>query len=318
MTTSFKNLSSYVLFIAVFSFILSFSSYASAAVCGPPLWDYKYTGELARLSGPSKIEVDYSGQLYVADFNGNAIRIYNAKGEEINVVPVNNPRGVAVDQSGQLYVAQTTFVSVITLDDKGQIAGSRTLGDKKFAFANDVAVDQVTGRIFVVDSIYKRVFVFGSDNSYITHFANDVYGTKEWVAIDIDQANGRIYVASQGNNRVNIYRLDDYTAVKGILRPFGRSSDSEFAMLQGVSVDSSGRSFVVDGGLDTIYFFDGCYTYITSLGSHGYSSGLFNLPLDVAADSYGRIFVSNIDGRVSIFRSAEMVAPVPDSPVGNV
>lgn len=312
MIFSFKNYFSSFLLAALFSACLCFASYSDAAVCGPPLWNYTYTGELTKLSGPSKIEVDYSGKIYVADYRGNAIRIFNFKGEAINVVPVQYPRGVAVNQSGQIYVAQTKFVSVLTLDEKGKIANSRSLGAGKLSFANDVAVDQVTGRVFIVDSIFKRVYVYGSDDAFITDFAQDPYSSKDWIAIDIDQENGLVYLTAQGNSRIEAYSLDNYNYVKAIGK-----ADNPFVMLQGISADPSGRFFVVDGGVDTIYFFDGCSTYLSPLGRHGYGPGEFNMPLDVAADSYGRIYVPNIDGRISIFRSAEMVAPEPSSPINS-
>ena len=304
-----------LLLLLVFS-VISFCIplYSDAALCGPPLYDYVYTGELVKLRGPSKIEFDQTGQIYVADFKGNAIRVYNTKGEEVRVIPVDSPRGVAVDRSGQIFIAQAKYVTAIKFDANG-IPTSRIIGENYFGLANDIAVDS-TGRIFVVDNIYSRIMVFGSDDAYITYFGRDFIKYKEPIAVDIDEDNGRIFVTYQGNDKVEIFSLSDYSVLSTIQ---GRQEGADpqlgmFNMLQGVASDPSGRFFVADGMADDVQFFDGCFAGLSIFGRHGTGPGEFDLPVDVASDPFGRLYVTSIDGRISIFRSALMEPPVPFSP----
>ena len=136
-------------------------------------------GSAARFHGPQGLALDFSGNLFVADTNNNAIRkVVTASGAVTTVAgqagiagsadgaasqaEFHYPSGVAVDTSGNLYVADTdnhTLREIVTAGAVGTmagLAGSSGSADgsgsaARFAFPTGVAVDG-SGNVYVADT----------------------------------------------------------------------------------------------------------------------------------------------------------------------
>jgi sugar lactone lactonase YvrE len=155
--------------------------------------------------------------------NGSSVGYKDEKG---TAAQFNEPAGVAVDAAGNVYVADrnnncirkiTSDGAVTTFAGKGPdnpgyvdaIKGS----DAKFKGPSDVAID-AAGNIYVVDSGNNRVRKITPEGEVSTLAGNGEAGFLDdetfggssakfnyptGIAVD---ANGNVYVADQGNNRI--------------------------------------------------------------------------------------------------------------------
>ena len=121
--------------------------------------------------GPGGIDFDAEGNLYVTDFSGDVINIYDRDGELVNVI------GGLGDAPGEF-------------DGPAGIAISNNTGRR---YIND----QFNNRIQVLDSNDNPLFAFGTEGTAPGQF-------NEPIGIDTDEFEN-IYVADSQNNRVQVF-----------------------------------------------------------------------------------------------------------------
>ena len=193
----------------------------------PPILKFDYEGELIAAFGeglfvfPHGATVDYEGNLWVADAQGNAdighqVIKFNGEGEIL-----------------------------MTLGQRG-IGGN---GPDLLHSPNDVVIDPGDGDVFIVDSHRRGM------NNRIVHYTAEGEFIKEWgskgsqkgqlsephtIAMD---SKGRLFVGDRENNRIQIFSqegefIDEW-------RQFGRPS--------GIFITSDDRIYVADSesGPDT-------------------------------------------------------------------
>ena len=117
--------------------------------------------------GPSGIDVDADGKIYVADRDNHRIEVFNLDGHfdfafgsfGSGVGQMSSPSGVAVSQTGLIYVADRDNDRVQRFNDEGvfQLAFGETGSDNgEFNDVRDIDVGP-TGLIYVVDRLNNRV-----------------------------------------------------------------------------------------------------------------------------------------------------------------
>jgi sugar lactone lactonase YvrE len=87
------------------------------------------TNESSRLFGPTNIDVDDKGQIYVSDSAGFAAKIYDAEGNhlktigELGVTPGQFalPKGIAVDREGRTYIVDAAAPVVQLFDANARL-----------------------------------------------------------------------------------------------------------------------------------------------------------------------------------------------------
>lgn len=287
---------------------------ALAATCGNFNSTISYLKDLGRFEAPTRIAVGPNGRTFVADYIGGTVTVFDIKGDIAKVIPVESPMALAVSSTGEIYVA--TGGSVLVLNPDGSFSGKK-IGAGALSSTSDIVVAE-DGRVFVLDQVQNRVKVFDVVGSQIAEFG---YGTLDSPkGLAIDEPRGRVIVTDQRNYKVRVYGLADYSLQYsfGQAQSDGNVTAGMFNFLQGVAVDAEGRIYVLDAGPDRLQIFDSCYTYIGTIGSHGTVPGTLNLPVDVAVDNYGRIFISSLrDGRVSVFFAGDIKNPVALNPLNN-
>ncbi|MDX2129021.1 MAG: T9SS type A sorting domain-containing protein, partial [Chloroherpetonaceae bacterium] len=238
--------------------------------------------------------------------------------------------GVAVDGSGNLYVADQNnsrvlrFVSAATLATGaaanvvlGQggftAGGANGFDGAGFNLPSGVAVDPVSGKVFVADQFNHRVLRFTSAAAMMTGSAAEaVFGQPNFfsntpnngglsastmnapfgVAVD---GSGNLYVADQNNSRVLRFAnaataLTGAAAAVALGQPDlvsgtannGGLSASTMNGLFGVAVDGLGNLYVADAGNSRVLRFASAATALTgaaatvALGQPNLTSGIAN------------------------------------------
>jgi sugar lactone lactonase YvrE len=244
------------------------------------------TGTSAKLFGPSGVGVDGSGNVYVAENNGNRIRKIDSSGVVSTLAgdgtagfadgtgasaKFNQPAGVAVDRFGNVLVADGGNFRIRIIDSDGAVgtfAGTGTNGfadgpaaSAKFNLPTGVAVDG-SDIVYVADTGNHRIRKIDSSTGLVSTVAGDgtagfadgagtsaKFNAPRGVAVD---GSGNLYVADTGNYRI---RKIDSSGVVSTLAGIGTSgfadgsgTTAQFDFSVGVAVDGSGNVYVGDTG----------------------------------------------------------------------
>lgn len=153
------------------------------------------------------------------------------------------------------------------------------------------------GRVFVTDTVARRVFAFDTELRKVTFIGEQGNGrlTKPiGVAVDGD---GRVFVADATLGRVFAYSPDGSLALA-----IGR--EGEFKSASGLAIDRLNRRlYVADASKHQI----GCYstldgTLVRTIGQRGTEPGRFNFPTNLFVDNGGRLYVADtLNFRIQIF-----------------
>jgi len=289
--------------------------YASATVQLTPDQVIGETGSGAgQLQAPRSIAIAPDGSLYVADSGNNRIQHLNPSGEVLQVwgqygdaiqgdAPggmFNEPWGVAVAPDGTVYVADTWNYRIQKFTPDGRFLTMwQTFGPDMtdvFYGPRGIAVDG-HGRVLVVDTGDKRVVVFDADGSYLTQFGSAGLGLGQFdepVGIALD-ADGNVYVADTWNQRVQVFVPDasglNYTPVSewAISGWYGGSVQNK----PFIAVDTQQHAYMTDPEACQVLEFTVGGQIVRVWGNCGSDTNGFGLPVGVAVDDTGGVWVSD-------------------------
>jgi DNA-binding CsgD family transcriptional regulator/sugar lactone lactonase YvrE len=258
----------------------------------------------ALLSSPAAIAFDSEGNLYIADTGNNRIRRvgrdgiittvaglgsrgYGGDGGPAALARLNSPAGIAVGFGDSVFVSDTGNNRVRMISADGTIGTIAGTGEAGYAGDGGVASQAVLnspqglavdaeGNLYVADSFNGRVRKI------------DVGGVITTIAGD----------GAQG------YSGDGGPATRAALNfAIGPLSGAG----QAVAVDQEGDVFVADGGNNRVREVDvgGVIRTVAGTGQPGYADGrvsshsALDLPLGVAVDSAGAVYIADADnGRI--------------------
>jgi sugar lactone lactonase YvrE len=243
------------------------------------------TGSAAYFSNVFGMAVDASGNIYVADFNNNAVRKVSPAGLVTTLAGrtpgsspgeatsasdrLNNPNGMAIDRAGNLYVTDRSCVRKIGQDgtittlagspiESGYVDGVGSAA--RFAILMGIAVDD-NGNVFVADSYTLRKITPNGSVSTIARSGCDYldgpagrFCTVHSLAVD---RAGNLYFSDVSNN--NIRKLSPDGIMSTLAgNTVAHSSQSGSADGQGaaaafsspgsIALDSAGNLYVADSG----------------------------------------------------------------------
>ena len=122
--------------------------------------------------------------------------------------------------------------------------------------------------------------------------------------VAVDQANGDVYVADTGNNRIQ-----RFTSRGGFITEWGElgSAQGEFFTPTGVAVSNNG-AYVIDRDNARVQQFDADGGFIRQWGSEGRGVGsgpiLFFLPSGIGVDANGKVYVADTGNeQVQVFNA---------------
>lgn len=224
-----------------------------------------------------------------------------------------SPFGLDIDESGNIYVADMVNHRVQIFDSNGVfirtlgITGEEGTDNAHFKYPYSVAVNK-DGNIYVADMGNKRVQVFSNSGSYLRTIGPEIPGTTGfWAPMDVAvDDSGNTYVVDWG--ALGKLQIFDNTGTRLMtIGSFFGTGDYEFYLPSGVDVDETGNIYVADNGNHRIQVFDSAGIYSRTIGIAGVSgsdNAHFNMPNDVAVDKSGNIYVADmVNNRIQVLDS---------------
>jgi sugar lactone lactonase YvrE len=152
--------------------------------------------------------------------------------------------------------------------------------------------------LYVADTGNSRIVVYDLDGNYKAEFGSPGIEAGQFSEpVDVFvSTDGLVYVTDTWNQRVQVFApssdLSEFLPVSNwdISGWFGGSNENK----PFITVDQSGKIYVTDPeGYRVIVFENNAGIFKFTWGSYGSESGQFNLPIGIAADKEGRIWVND-------------------------
>ncbi len=163
-----------------------------------------------QLNGPNGIAFDSSNNLYVADTSNHRIQKFTSSGSFISKFGSQGtgngqfqaPTGIAVDSSGNLYTSESGNNRVQKFTSAGTYVTQFSGGSMNSP--QDIAVDKLSGNIFIANSV-SYVSHFNSSGTSLGTIGSNGSGNSQFggpqTGIAVDSAHN-LYVSDYSNNRV--------------------------------------------------------------------------------------------------------------------
>lgn len=257
------------------------------------------------LGSPLRIDPVGSDSFVIADYRKGAIfqvssatvaapvQLFTVEGKPLSVVKLPA-------RSGTTYLIGNDATKTIDVyvERRGRIAKRTSLFRRVPVQALDMAVNENTGRVYVVDGLAAEIKIINLNGRLVGSFGGfGQLANPKGIALDL--ARGEVLVTDYGisgpgiSASIQIFDLD------------GRHLDTmsgNFSRPQGVTV-AEGRIYVADAVLGQILAFDRTTGAVAgSYGCFGSSAGHLWLPMDVTLDTNARnlLVADNSNGRISI------------------
>lgn len=202
------------------------------------------------LLAPQHVVTDSRGRLIVADPRIPGVHVLDGK-QSFRIVGgkdrrLQNPQGVAVDAEDNIYVADSEQGLVLVYDSLGRFLRSIGGIDDKETMLHrpaGIAIDREQQRLYVVDTLRERVFVFALTGRPLDRIGAHAWGEQS-VAFDdpteIAADRGELVVLDRNASRVQVVSGDGR-----LLRAFTVSAeDPEHRVERGLAMDAAHHIFV--------------------------------------------------------------------------
>jgi len=236
----------------------------------------------ASFNAPTGVAVDAAGNIYVADYGNNAIRVIGTNGMVTtlagngnqgsingpgNLATFNGPTGVAVDAAGNVYVADENNNQIRKITSQGVVstlAGSDSTGAQNgpgaaayFFAPYGVAVD-VQNNVYVADAGNNLIRMITPAGQTTTLAGNGTAGTDNGDALSATfnnptgvavDAAGNVYVADMLSNQVRKISGGQVSTLAGSdtsASVNGTGPAAEFYFPNSIAVDASGNTYVTE------------------------------------------------------------------------
>lgn len=274
----------------------------AAAPATMPLGAYAHP-----LRAPGRLATDAAGTLYVTDPAAGQVVVFDAFGRQVQArTGLARPLGIAVDDGGNIYLGEEATGSVTVFDPRWQPLYQLGRGPGEFSLPNHLALGQAAGgvAVYVSDSLACQVKVYARGKLVLTLGGpGSQPGQFNFPAGLALSASGELFVVDQNNDRVEVFDPAGQFSREFSLvtRLGGMGMGSGGGRSQGITVDRSGRVFVVDTFQGIVRVFDAQSDYLGKIGAFGDAAGQLRSPAGIALDRYNRLAVASANnGRVQL------------------
>ena len=158
----------------------------------------------------------------------------------------------------------------------------------------------------VVNADKNKVFHTTNFYSVLRTFGNSLDPLQDPRSVASD-ANGGIYIADSGNNRIKYY--DDQGKLRKVWGTYG-DGPGQFDYPHGVAVGPDGLVYVADTYNHRIQVFTKLGNFVSQFGGFGNVPGKLNTPLSVTVDNENIVYIADcLNDRVAIFVRAGALPP---------
>jgi hypothetical protein len=260
------------------------------------------------LRGPTMLDLDAAGNLYVADSRNKTVVKFDQYGDKVAVLAgaEASGAGLAVAPDGRVFVAAGNAVAI--LDAAGELLGYLGGGAGEFQFAGDIDFD-VNGNIYVVDQTAGHIKLFAPGAGAGSVFGGLQFGGN--IGLSIDASTNLIYVTNYNVNKAAgvLPSLHVYDA-GGVLQKTLAAADgcgAQIFAFGDVVFDGAGYCYLSDFSQGTIRILDAK----TDALLLNYGLGAVNHPGSMAYDAATkRLFVLHGDSRVDVYGIDGGTSPV--------
>ena len=254
---------------------------------------------------------DMSGDIFVSDSKVGSVFIYDQDLiPKAEIKGLNKPLGVAVDGQGRLLEGNDGRSNIEVYDPtNGELLA--VFGEGIVQMPNAITLD-AAGNIYVTDSRRGVVWVFTPSYELTGWIGNPGEGQEDLkfpIDAEVSLTTQEIFVADQGNNRVQVYDLQGKWLRSISWNGSGCSWFSgvcavpKFMGLQALDIDTLGRLHVLDRFGGAVIVFDSLTdAQIGNYGSFGTEPGQLKLPTDMLSTQPDTAVVTAGDGdRIETF-----------------
>ena len=253
---------------------------------------------IGKMKEPSGVAINQRGEVVVTNRGIYCVSVFSPSGGKLRSFGTrgsghgqfNGPHGVAVDGEGNILVADCGNNRIQKFTADGQFlaaVGTKGNGLLQFITPCGIAFNAVNSKVYVTEWGNHRCHILNSDLTFFSTFGKRGSGDGQFDCPDgiACDSTGKVYVADCWNHRIQVF-----TAEGNFLMRFGRRGRvrGELYEPHGIAVDTSGMVYVSEGGNYRVSVFTSEGHYVTSFGS---GPGQFKLPIDLAVDSNGVVYV---------------------------
>lgn len=263
----------------------------------------------------ANISVDEQrNEIYVVDPRERDIRIFNENGMEVYRFGDDGSLGAVVDivvrQDGNILVLSRRHSqsSIIVCNFRGEPISRLELKNPPSDFSS-FSPDRIVwrnGRLYLLDTVSMRIAVTDANGLFQNSYdVGSLLGLAENKKANTDI--GGFSIDREGNMLFTIPVL--FSAFKlspdGKIRGFGRPGGAPggFGIVGGIVADDRGYYYVADRLKCVVLIFDKDFRFQSEFGYRGTKSGNLIGPRNLALDTKGRLYVSQLNSRgVSVFK----------------
>jgi DNA-binding beta-propeller fold protein YncE len=198
------------------------------------------------------------------------------------------PSDVAIDQSDRLFVADSAGAAVHVFDLNNRTYKQFSALADKEKLLKPVGLTIAGDRIYVVDSILRKVCVFDKKGKFIFSFGREHFERPSGIAYSPEDEI--IYVTDTADHTIEVFTAGGKFIERIGSRGMGAG---RFNFPTHLWVDKSGRLYVSDTLNYRIQVFSREHRFLHAFGRQGDRPGNFAHPCGVATDAFGNIYVTD-------------------------
>lgn len=246
-------------------------------------------------------------KIYVADPGAGTVHRFDTENGQYTAIlrqddqALPSPVGLALGIKGELYIADSFLTKIFVVADGSNIAEVMEF-DIAPKRPTNIAVDQNSQRLYVVDSEDHNIKVYGTDGLLLNTIGRRGNRDGEFnfpTMIWLDNQD-RLLVSDALNFRIQMFNLDGR-----FVKKFGQRGDGtgDMSRPKGVASDSYGHIYVVDALFHSLQLFNDTGEFLLNVGHRGNATGEFLLPTGIYIDRDNIIYVADShNSRIQMFR----------------